>query len=268
MQLGLRTHVSSQGMFGYALLCASSWRNAYQTAFKYHQIDSPLMNISWIEEHDVAIAQVPAWQDFNLPQLSHERYVLVRDMQVATIFTTTLDVMGPWSRPLQILLNGPEPAHAPAIRQAFQCPVFFNQSRNELHYPRHWLDRAPRFSNPITAIQMSETCSRLLEEFRWKAGVTWRVHQLLTREPGKFPSLEAVADALFMTSRTLRRHLSQEGTSYSDLLNGIRRSLAIDYLTTTPLSTEDIAATLGFADSASFRHAFKRWTGKTPAGYR
>ena len=115
---------------------------------------------------------------------------------------------------------------------------------------------------------MSETCSRLLEEFRWKAGVTWRVHQLLTREPGKFPSLEAVADALFMTSRTLRRHLSQEGTSYSDLLNGIRRSLAIDYLTTTPLSTEDIAATLGFADSASFRHAFKRWTGKTPAGYR
>jgi AraC-like DNA-binding protein len=71
-----------------------------------------------------------------------------------------------------------------------------------------------------------------------------------------------------MTSRTLRRKLEAEGTSYSILLAKVRQALAEDYLKTTLLSTEDIAAALGFSDTASFRHAVKRWTGLTPVNFR
>ncbi|EPZ84742.1 DNA-binding helix-turn-helix protein [Burkholderia cenocepacia K56-2Valvano] len=71
-----------------------------------------------------------------------------------------------------------------------------------------------------------------------------------------------------MTSRTLRRKLEAEGTSYSELLTSVRKALAIDYLSTTTLSTEDIALTLGFSDAVGFRHAFKRWTGTTPSDVR
>ena len=67
-----------------------------------------------------------------------------------------------------------------------------------------------------------------------------------------------------MTSRTLRRKLEAEGASYSELLAGVRKALALDYLRTTTLSIDDIALTLDFSDAVSFRHAFKRWTGKTP----
>ena len=70
-----------------------------------------------------------------------------------------------------------------------------------------------------------------------------------------------------ITSRTLRRKLEAEGTSYSELLASVR-ALAIDYLSTTTLSTEDIASTLGFSDAVGFRHAFKRWTGMTPSDVR
>ena len=105
-------------------------------------------------------------------------------------------------------------------------------------------------------------------EFRWEAGITRRVYQELTRTPGRFPEIDAIAESLCMTSRTLRRKLEAEGTSYSDLLTSVRKALAIDYLTTTLLSTEDVALTLGFSDAVSFRHAFMRWTGLTPNEYR
>jgi AraC-like DNA-binding protein len=71
-----------------------------------------------------------------------------------------------------------------------------------------------------------------------------------------------------MTSRTLRRKLETEGTSYTDLLDNVRHALAMDFLNTSVLSTDDIAAALGFSDSASFRRAFKRWTGKSPSAFR
>ena len=57
-------------------------------------------------------------------------------------------------------------------------------------------------------------------------------------------------------------------TSYIDLLTSVRQALAVDYLSTTLLTVDDIAAALGFSDATSFRHAFKRWTGRTLTEYR
>ncbi|MGL4528094.1 MAG: helix-turn-helix transcriptional regulator, partial [Aestuariivirga sp.] len=113
-----------------------------------------------------------------------------------------------------------------------------------------------------------KTCARMLEEFKWQLGVTRRVYDELTRTPGRFPEIEDVASALCMTSRTLRRKLEAEGTSYSELLDSVRRALATDYLKASVLDTEDIAAALGFCDGASFRRAYKRWTGSSPSQLR
>jgi AraC-like DNA-binding protein len=66
----------------------------------------------------------------------------------------------------------------------------------------------------------------------------------------------------------LRRNVDGEGTSYQRLLTDVRRSLAIDYLRDTELTTEDIAAALGFSEGASFRHAFQRLTKTTPSEFR
>jgi AraC-like DNA-binding protein len=90
----------------------------------------------------------------------------------------------------------------------------------------------------------------------------------MTRTPGRFPDMEAVANTLCTTSRNLRRKLDAEGTSYQALLDGVRQSLARDYLNDPFLGVIDIAAALGFSDVPAFRHAFKRWTGITPAEFR
>ena len=71
-----------------------------------------------------------------------------------------------------------------------------------------------------------------------------------------------------MVARTLRRKLEAEGTTYKQILSDVRKHLAINYLRETRMSTDDIAAALGFNEVTSFRHAFKRWTGKTPGEFR
>ena len=227
-----------------------------------------MLDLRWFETSESAVWVIPSFNELRLPDMSQAAYCFVRDMSLAAYVTICKDVMGAWCLPFKVCCTGPKPPHADVLARALGCPLEFDQARNELHYPAAWLDRAPQLANPITAAQVSDTCSRMLEEFKWQSGITRRVYHELTCTPGRFPAIEVVAATLCMTSRTLRRKLEAEGTSFSDLLDSVRHALAIDFLNTSVLSTDDIAAALGFSDSASFRRAFKRWTGKSPAVFR
>lgn len=266
--VGRRLHVSSYNMYGYALLCSESMAQMFDAAVKYHQLANGMLQIRWTEEDGAASWQFPNHATTALPEVDSKLYRFLIDLQFTVHVTIIKDVMGSWCVPARALFAEPEPPHAAVLSEALECPIAFDQPRNVLSYPGGWLSRAPQFANPITAAQVSAQCARLLEEFRWQAGITRRVYQELTRTPGRFPEIDAIAHNLCMTSRTLRRKLEAEGASYSDLLTSVRKALAIDYLTTTLLSTEDVAFALGFSDAVSFRHAFKRWTGLTPNEYR
>ena len=84
----------------------------------------------------------------------------------------------------------------------------------------------------------------------------------------EFPSFEQLARRLNVSPRTLRRHLTAEGTSFKNLLNDIRKEKAIELLNNTNFSIEKIATELGYNDVPNFYHAFKIWTGTTPSNYR
>jgi AraC-like DNA-binding protein len=111
-------------------------------------------------------------------------------------------------------------------------------------------------------------CERLLAQAGTPSGLARRVYEILAEQPGQFPGMEAVAQRLHTTSRTLRRRLEDEGTTFQAVLNEVRANLAKEYLATTRLSSDDIAVALGFSDTASFRAAFRKWTQHTPAEYR
>ena len=77
-----------------------------------------------------------------------------------------------------------------------------------------------------------------------------------------------VARRIGVSQRTLARRLSEEGTTFSDLLDDLRSNLAERYLADDHLAISQIAWLLGYREVASFSHAFKRWTGKTPRQMR
>jgi AraC-like DNA-binding protein len=71
-----------------------------------------------------------------------------------------------------------------------------------------------------------------------------------------------------MSGRTLTRRLEDEGTTFKDLLDDLRKSLSLRYVGSTDLGLSEIAFLLGFSQSAAFHRAFKRWTAQTPLEYR
>jgi AraC-like DNA-binding protein len=79
---------------------------------------------------------------------------------------------------------------------------------------------------------------------------------------------EDVARSLGMSNRTLARKLSDEGSNFTEILQQLRRDLAVRYLDDRKLHVSKIAWLLGFHEVSAFTHAFKRWTGKTPRQMR
>ena len=100
--------------------------------------------------------------------------------------------------------------------------------------------------------------------------------QLRTRVENAIASLlphgrvlvEDVARSLGMSERTLARKLSDEGLNFTEILQQLRRDLAVRYLDDRKLHVSKIAWLLGFREVSAFTHAFKRWTGKTPSEMR
>jgi AraC-like DNA-binding protein len=80
--------------------------------------------------------------------------------------------------------------------------------------------------------------------------------------------VEDVARSLGMSERTLARKLSDEGLNFTEILQQLRRDLAVRYLDDRKLHISKIAWLLGFHEVSAFTHAFKRWTGKTPSQMR
>jgi AraC-like DNA-binding protein len=76
-----------------------------------------------------------------------------------------------------------------------------------------------------------------------------------------------VARQLGVSTRTLRRRLDEEVTSFRALLDEVREALADELLTRGAVPVEDVAVRLGYAEAASFVHAFRRWKGVTPTAF-
>ena len=108
-----------------------------------------------------------------------------------------------------------------------------------------------------------------LSDLETETTVTQRVGcALLEMLPGGQSTIEEAARRLAMSKRTLQRQLSQESSSYKEVLNSTRQALAQHYLARSAISPPEISFLLGYQDSNSFLRAFKSWTGTTPGEYR
>ncbi|MEE4452935.1 AraC family transcriptional regulator [Novosphingobium resinovorum] len=77
-----------------------------------------------------------------------------------------------------------------------------------------------------------------------------------------------VARALSIHHRTLRRRLNQEGTSFQEVKDDVRRDLTLYYLQQTNLDFRGISEKLGFAEQAVFSRSCRRWFGQSPTQLR
>jgi AraC-like DNA-binding protein len=162
----------------------------------------------------------------------------------------------------------PEPAHFRRFAHLLPADVRFDQPAHRIVVPESLLAEAVLTSDSVTARRVERDCQRELSELRERASFLTTLCRHLRPEHGDFPSLEELAERTHSSTRTLKRKLAQQGTTYRKLVDELRRERATELLDTSNLSLPKIASMLGYTDTASFHRSFRRWFKSTPSRYR
>ena len=162
----------------------------------------------------------------------------------------------------------PEPGSSDFYQEHLSIPILFNESANRIVFSRSLLDMSLVFSNRESAQKRDRICQARVSEIAPVNTVQDRVKFIIHRHLRANLSLEQVAERLFISPRTLRRHLQIQGTSYKALVEAERKRLALSQINKPEISIENLARDLGYGDASSFSRAFKRWYGVSPKAYR
>src|SRR5262245_4657802 len=153
--------------------------------------------------------------------------------------------------------------------RAFGCDVEFDAYADEICFDAAFLDVPLLSDDPFLNELLVKVCeealaARMITVSPFRTSVENIIIPLL---PHGEASAGNVAHRLNLSERTFARRLAAESLSFGEILDELRRDLAMRYLA-EKLQASQIAWLLGFQQASSFSHACRRWTGKSPAEYK
>ena len=176
-----------------------------------------------------------------------------------------------WDQDMKIIgmhFRHSEPGDLTAYEDIFRCPVFFNSDQNMMEVPRGLVEHKMPQPNPALVTNIRQTLDRDLADLGKPLTAAREVFQvirtLLVEQP---PSIGRVAEIYGTTERTLRRRLKDEGTTYRDILENVRKEACEFELKRGTHSIADLAQSLGYSEQSAFTRAFKDWYGISPSQY-
>lgn len=157
-----------------------------------------------------------------------------------------------------------------AFSDVFGVEPLFGAPVSCLVLAAHRLDQPLPAADPaLSRIVTAHAEQLLLAHGPALPSVVEQVRQQLAQNMANGPmGLRDVAQRLHLSERSLQRRLDAEGTRFADLVDDVRRELALRYIADERLALGEVAYLLGFAEPSPFHRAFKRWTGTTPAAAR
>lgn len=177
-------------------------------------------------------------------------------------------IVGQPLTPIRVEFKHPQPDDMTPYHEAFQCPLEFSAPRVAITFSRDDVGK-PLITANAQMIAVHDQAAELRMSQLGKSQITLMVRQMIVQcLPDGEPSRETVAAGLHISSRSLQRRLQDEGTTFHDVLDGVRRNLAERYLGNERISLADVANLLGFSDQSSFTRAANRWFGASPSKKR
>ena len=261
---GCRYHVTTYGLWGYAVMSSPTLGNAVSMASRMLNLTFSLTTNVIERQGDIITS---TFQTDHLPP-DVRQFIIDRDR--AAIVTLQREVLGAPIPYREVQMKCPEPAPevVAAYTALFGVRPSFNMPHERNIFDASLMDLPLPQADPHTAALCEQMCRNLMESRHARTGVAANVRDRLLRTPGHIPDMEKVAEEMNMTSRTLRRHLTAEGATFRGLLEEVRRTLTEELMATASLTHSEIAERLGYADVTTFIEAFRRWKGMAPSEYR
>ena len=167
--------------------------------------------------------------------------------------------------PLRVTFTHARNADLREVHRLLRCPVDFAQGVDSWILPQRVMD-LPIVSEDAQLLKiLTAHADDLLAERHSITGLQSMVtNQLASLLPSGESRAAVVAMQLGMSQRSLTRHLAEEGTTFGEILEQLRRRLAARYLADERMSVQQTAWSLGYSEVGAFNHAYKRWTGAAP----
>ena len=161
-----------------------------------------------------------------------------------------------------------QPADLKPYFEFFGCQLNFEQEHNQLLIPLTFVDEVLAGANPELALLNDQVATRRLALLD-RNDIVARVRAtLMDQLPNGNVSDDTVAEALYMSVRTMHRKLTEVDQNFRGLLVETRHNLAEQYILDNSLTLTEISLLLGFSEPSSFSRAYKNWTGSSPSEVR
>ncbi len=260
LRLGEKAAMQNFSEFGYA----TRFETDLASVIKAHVQLQPLRQ-NMVHTHFHANGQPPYFTWDNSPDLLQDYATLV-EFSAVTFARLSRQVLNE-----PPLLRSVHFRHQPQFdlaiyETAFGCPVQFGMPQTRMEIAGRQVFRPSPFANPVLFNAASERYEQpakwMLEGKRHLALSYFYLTSELDKSP---PTLERMAASFGMSERTLRRKLVDEGMSFRDLLDRVRKDMCMLYFTEDARPLGEIALLLGYSDLSAFTRAHKKWTGNPPS---
>jgi AraC-like DNA-binding protein len=250
------------GALDYAVTSASTVRDAVEAAKRYMRLVNDAVAIELEVNGTEARIKVENFLPMSRPVL---------DFQAGSLYRLFRCIWASGARAsLRVLLAYPAPADLTEHHLTFDgAPLVFDSPSPGFTFDAKFVDVRLTSGDFRLHDTIRLYAEQMLQELPRSRSLTGWIESAIASElPKGAPGVNRIATRLRMSTRTLERRLEREGTTFSDLLEDLRRRLALRYVANASIPLGEIAFLLGFSHTTGFHRAFKRWTGETPLGYR
>jgi AraC-like DNA-binding protein len=262
LHAGARIHPHAVNLFGYLMLSSATLGDGLERVARFQRV---LTEQPWMTLDDSgACVRIRVGIEHGDAELRaiHAEYVSPLVLQVLS-WVSESDI-APTEARFEHEARG-EPSEYERI---LGCPVKFAAEQSDLVLTTETLDRPSIHANERFARLHQEFAEQLLASEKETRSAP-RVRRALAEclESGA-PGLPSVARRLGMSPRSLQRRLSEEQTSFSEVLEMLRRDIARDQLQRHDTPIAEVAYLTGFSEVSAFTRAVRRWFGRSPGRLR
>lgn len=242
----------------YLAMTSANLKTAYDHFIKYLPLITEAATLSLHYEGDqVCIVFTP--QIDNEPFSRHQY-----ESALTLLLTFTRWLVGNETlTPNKVMFEHSPGPNLALYKRVFSLTPTFNQAQTCIYFSLHLLNTELIDSDVNLNKLHLLHAERLLvnhQKRNWEEMTLFAISQLSPHHWNK----KSVAQQLNISSRTLQRRLSEEGTHFQKLLDEHKREQALYLIRNTDLAFKIIAIQLGFSEPSTFYRAVSRWFSSTP----
>ena len=261
LQLGTESKTERFHPMGLAALSTENLGSAVQQMARYKQLTCPEEILQEMDDEEWSI-------QFRWLLADEVEPLVLIECAFAWVLSIARVGTGTHLSPLHVEFVQPR-LHVKTIERHFGCPVLCGAARNAKVFRASDAHRPFVTRNAELLAMLAPQFEEELKRENGDEDFAERVRGAIQRKlTGRRPTVDDVADALHISSRTLQRRLQDAGSSFQRALEEARHYLARRYLNNSVLELSEAAYLLGYNDANSFVRAFRTWEGVPPARWR